>query len=273
MRNPVIISRWKLAHFAPAFFLLSSLAGCASTVPGEGQGMSVSGYMTKANLRGKHLRYSISSLLAGPPIEISCRPESLEAWGVSLVDCTGVQGDEGRHIARQFKAASDSYLSLAHGLGISKTSVVLIPMGVGYTDVAKFIEKPGELSVKLAVRYQPGNEALLRNGVRAYVHELVHLNRKASGWRVSRDREEYLASLMESCVELDVFGDSKGYALEGDIAVAEIRGLSPSQKRSADMFSVAYLDVRSFMGGTEPIRRGQGRFEEFCRTKFNSVGT
>ena len=273
MRNSVILSRWKLAHFAPAFFLLLSLAACASTAPVEGQGMSVSGYMTKANLKGKYLRYSISSLLAGPPGEISCRPGSLQAKGVSLVDCAGVPSDESRHIARQFKAASDSYLNLAHGLGISKTNVILIPMGVGYADVAKFIERPGELSVKLAVRYRPGNDALLRNGVRAYAHELVHLNRKASGWRVSRDREEYLASLMESCVELDVFGDSKGYVLEGDIAIAEIKGLSRSQKRSADMFSAAYLDIRSFMTGTEPIRRGQGRFEEFCRATFNSVGT
>lgn len=271
MRNQVIISKWKLAQLAPAFFLLSLLAGCASVVPDEGQVMLVSGYMTKAKLKDKYLQYSISSLLAGPPTEISCSPQTPEAEGVSLVDCVGVQGDERRFIARQLKAASVSYLNLSDGLGINKIDVILVPLGVGYTDVAKFLERPGELSVRLALRYQAGNETLLRNGARVYAHELVHLNRTASRWRVSRNREEYLASLMESCVELDVFGNSRGYALEGDIAVVGANGLSHSQARSADMFSLAYLDVRSFMSGAEPLQRGQGRFEEFCRTTFNSL--
>ena len=260
-----------MAHFAPSFFILSLLVGCVSVPTGKGHGLSVSGYMTKARIRGEHLHYSISSLLAGPRTDIACATAWTGAEGVSIVDCVGLSEGEIALLASQFMTASSSYRRFSDGLGIRHVQAVLVPLGIGYRNVAEFVEKPARLMVKLSVRYEPGSEALRRSAVRIYAHELVHLDREVSGWQVSRKREEYLASLMESCVELEVFGDSKGYVMDGDIAAAGLEGLSPSQQRSADMFSVAYLDVRSFMGGADPVRRGQGHFEGFCRMTFNSV--
>lgn len=233
--------------------------------------MSVSGYMTKARLKDGQLRYSLSSLLAGPQRELACSPTKVEAKGVSLLDCVGIAEEEGALIAAQFRAASAGYRGYSDGIGMARVQLVLVPMGVGYRERAEFIATPDQLPLKLSLRYSPGSEPLRRAAVRTYAHELVHLDRVASRWQVSRQREEYLASLMESCVELEVFGDSKGYAREGEIAVLGMQGLSRAQKRSADMFSAALTDVRAFTQREQPLRRGQGRFEGFCRQTFAAM--
>ncbi|WP_162349638.1 hypothetical protein [Pseudoxanthomonas gei] len=261
----------KLAHMAPAFLVLALLAGCAAVPPAKQTGMSFSGYMTKVVVKGNYLRYSISSLLAGPRAEMSCVPEQMQHNAIALVDCVGLSAGERALMAGQFTAASASYQGFSKGIGIARNRVVLVPSGVGYSEVASFVEKPEHLSMAVSVRYDRGSEALRRNAVRVYVHELLHLNRAAAGWKISRAREEYLASLMESCVEMEVFGDTRGYALEGDIAATGIEGLSRSQRRSADMFSAAYLDIRSFIGEAGSLSRGQGYFDGFCRMTFNSL--
>ena len=235
------------------------------------QDLLVSGYMTRAKLKDDRLQYSISSLLAGSFDKIECWPESVGPDGFSGIDCVGLSAGESALIADRFNDATVSYAGFLDGIGIRDNRVVLVPVGVGYRKAARFSKDPAELAIELGIRYAPGNETLLRNGIRIYVHELVHLNRKASKWNISKDREEYLASLMESCVEVDVFGDSKGYVLEGDLNLAGSKGLSAAQDRSIKGFAAAYRDVRSYMRGTGSVRRSDGSFGLFCRQAFKAV--
>ena len=255
----------------PAFFV-----GCTTPSMGgvAGTSIPVSGYATKAKNKRGELKYSIHSLLYGridhrPCVKPGVYPGSDPS--ISLFACgEGVSGDEEK-IAYAFTDTIRRYGQLVGGVRVARINLTLVPKNQGRNDAVERLLPPDALVVDFSMRYEVGNENFLRQGVRDFVHELFHLNKAAVGWKIDRRREEYLAALMESCVETRVFGDTKGYVFKGDLVTASIGGLDGAQKNSVNSWAEAYKTVAGFRDPTGVVKEDNPAFEEFCRRQYSEL--
>lgn len=103
----------------------------------------------------------------------------------------------------------------------------------------------------------------MRSLIRSIAHESTHLSDTFARLKVGATEREFRVSLMETCVEAVVFGNSRGYAFPAEIYWSS-EGYSSSQKRSIEAAKAAYRSVQPFIE-----RSDWDGLDALCRERFS----
>lgn len=139
----------------------------------------------------------------------------------------------------------------------------LVPAHVAYKLDVRQRQKANDVEIRFAFRDPAGREPHVRSLIRSIVHESTHLSDTFARLQAGAIEREVRASLMETCVEAAVFGNSHGYAFPAEIDWSS-EGYSPSQKRSIEAAKAAYRDVKPFIEQSD----WEG-LDALCRERFS----
>lgn len=203
------------------------------------------------------------SFLPGTVAPVRCESEFFDTSNVALVNCGGsASPDAARQLASTLRRAERARYGYAPAMAVGRINIHLIPDGTAYELDVTNRRSGDSVEIHFAFRDPAGREAHVRSMVRSVVHESTHLSDTSARLRLSPREREFRASLMETCVEAAVFGDSRGYAFPSEIYWAT-EGYSPAQKRSIEAAKAAYLAVRPFVD-----KRNWIGLEAMCRARF-----
>jgi hypothetical protein len=203
--------------------------------------------------RGATFRYTTISALPGDARMSACEsgnsPVSTRHGEVAVTGCAGLAADAAG-VARDLEAARTWTSALLGTPHTVSASVELVRPGRERVTARSFSWRDSSpLEFSIALRHPRADGPHRRSAVRIFTHELTHLLLQAG--QVARHDEEYVASMMESCVELEVFGNTRGYAFPEELAPAA-DAFSRSQKASVAAGHRAFRDVSALLQGARP---------------------
>lgn len=223
--------------------------------------------------RGRLLRYEVISALPGTDDASGCAKlgKRINVDRFEVVDCSGSSPDGLMPLGNALDKLADSLGRFFPSVGVKAVQVVLVPAGWKYLESNRHTSLPDEIVFSIGFRWK-ADERSVRSLVRSLTHEYAHIAAGA-GTPTARQQNEYLASLAESCIEYEVLGNTRGYASEGELAVAEGGGLSRSMSLSMEMTVRAYEKVRSFSQNGPYITptNGGDAFSEYCSHTFHKA--
>ncbi|TCZ87748.1 hypothetical protein [Lysobacter sp. N42] len=232
------------ALIAPA--VLGAAVGCSTGIAiVDNADLSETGaHYIEGRWRGGVFRYEVGSALPGDPGRPVLRPLPVS---------------EG--LASQAAHAADYVARAAHLRPPLHSVVTGVGTGVRAVGVQRFRATGREaLMLPLVVRIVEGDERYARHAVRRVAHESAHL--VAAFHRRRQVDEEWAASVIESCAEQAVFGTTRGYVFQDELAKPPPT-FDRAQRESVFGALRAIVEVRRALEGS-----GTASMHSLCDSAF-----
>ena len=232
------------ALLAPVVF--AALSGCAVSlsIVDDPRLSDHGAHYVDAKWRGADFQYEIGSALPGAMSPVNSAPVEPHS-------------QIGYMLERTVEYVAHS-LQLPVAL---RATVTAHPLGVRAVVVRRHEISKGEpIEITIAVRHVAGDDRYDRGAVRRLAHEAAHVI--SAYHRVNAADEEWAATVMESCAEMAIFGNTKGFVFDDELATP-LDSFSRSQATSTTQALAAIRQVREEMRTNEP-----GRFRQLCENAF-----
>lgn len=188
---------------------------------------------------------------------VSCERKLRSSGVLTITSCTDV--DDSWSIA--FAQVIGALEHFFPGMEVGQAKVHLYPEGARALRRDRGFSRIDRIKVVLGFRYIPGDDRYLRYAARTFAHEYAHVALRSRN--MSPEHEEFVAGVVESCVEYRAFGATWG-------AVFSMSSESPAefdsaQRRSHRALLEADALVKAFGRGSY-VNAPNVPFEEYCGT-------
>jgi hypothetical protein len=162
--------------------------------------------------------------------------------------CPGVDARQALDLLAKTREAVLGYFPELRDVGLE---VALVPRGVHMRVHRSDPFDPQTTALQFPVRWDGSPEAA-RFALRAVAHEAAHVARGTRGSAPSVE-EEVVASAIESCVEHDVMGATRGFVYTGEFGTGGEQDIAASVVDSTRGFGKAFAVVMQFAADGEEV--------------------